>query len=123
MRKKLNLKWISCRAQWPAYLAALCLLMVPSLYAADDKTPETDKRVTTQQVGGLLFDVDEGVKIEKGSGGSVYVKSNKEYMQNKFESIEQKLDELEERLSKLEDAKKTEPQKGNEDAKNKVLVS
>ena len=68
------------------------------LFAADDKT----KNATTQQVGGLLFDVDEGVKIEHGPGGSVYVKSNREYIQEKFKTIDEKMESLEKRLTLVE---------------------
>jgi hypothetical protein len=89
-------------------------------YSEEDQT----KKATTQQIGGLLFDVDEGVKVEQGPGGSVYVKSNREYMQEKFESIERKLSDFEERLQKLEG---TAPEAGEstkpENQGRKVLVS
>lgn len=71
-----------------------------SLFASEDKT----KNATTQQVGGLLFDVDEGVKIEHGPGGSVYLKSNREYMQDKFKGVDEKMEALEKRLDSLEKA-------------------
>ena len=57
---------------------------------------------TIQEVDGLFFDVDEGVKVEKGSGGSVYIRSNREYMKNKFKSIDRRFQALEERLTELE---------------------
>jgi hypothetical protein len=59
---------------------------------ADDKTTEThQEKSAPKNIGGLLFDVDEGVEIQKGVGGSVYVKSNREYMQQKFREIEARL--------------------------------
>lgn len=74
------------------------ILLVRPLFASDDKT----KNSTTQQVGGLLFDVDEGVKIEHGPGGSVYLKSNREYMQEKLKSMDGKIEALEKRINRLE---------------------
>ena len=68
------------------------------LYAEEGKP----KNASTQQVGGLLFDVDEGVKVEKGGGGSVYIKSNREYMEEKFKEIDGRLETLEKRVDKLE---------------------
>lgn len=56
-----------------------------------------------QNIGGLLFDFDEGVAIEEGPGGSVYVKSNKEFMKKKFREIDRKLADLESRLQTLEE--------------------
>lgn len=92
----------------------------PAAYSEEDKT----KNATTQQIGGLLFDVDEGVKVEQGPGGSVYVKSNREYMQEKFESIERKLFDFEERLQKLEGtAQETGESIKREGEERKVLVS
>ncbi len=70
------------------------------LYAEDEKA----KRTSTQQVGGLLFDVDEGVKIEQGPGGSVYMKSNKEFMQQRLDEIDQKILNLDARLAAIERA-------------------
>ena len=65
---------------------------------------EETKKSSTQQVGGLLFDVDEGVKIEQGPGGSVYLKSNREHMEQKFKEIDQRFENLESRVKKLEAA-------------------
>ena len=79
-----------------------------------------------------MFDVDEGAKIEKGPGGSVYVKSNREYMQQKFSDIENKLAALEARTTELEnklkslagsEKKSASDTQGNENAGKKVLVS
>lgn len=75
------------------------LLWNPGLLRADDQDA---KKSATQQIGGLLFDVDEGVKVEKGPGASVYVKSNREYMQEKFLEIDKHFKDLEQRISLLE---------------------
>ncbi len=83
-----------------ALIAAL--LFVPFLNPAAFAEENTDKKSSTQNIGGLLFDVDEGVKVEQGPGGSVYVKSNREFMQEKFQQIESKLLELENRVKQLE---------------------
>ena len=81
------------------FLLIFLALFVPGpARAAEDQT----KKSTIQKVGGLLFDVDEGVEIEKGPGGSVYVKSNREYMQQKFEQIDQNFKLLDERIHVLE---------------------
>ena len=48
--------------------------------------------------------MDEGVKIEHGPGGSVYLKSNREYMQDKFKSVDEKIEGLEKRVGLLEAA-------------------
>jgi hypothetical protein len=93
-------------------------------WAEDKESPA--KTTTTQNVGGLLFDVDEGVKIEQGPGGSVYVKSNREYMQEKFAEIDSRLLSLEDRLSELEKgkAKKKTDSAAKEPAESpQVLVS
>lgn len=74
----------------------------PYSLAAEQKTDNSAKKVATQNIGGLLFEVDEGVKVEQGPGGSVYMKSNKEFMQEKFSQIEQKFADLESRIVKLE---------------------
>ena len=76
---------------------SLTILCARPLFA-DDKT----KNSSTQHVGGLLFDMDEGVKVEQGPGGSVYVKSNREYMQEKFKSLDEKIENIEKRLLLLE---------------------
>ncbi len=83
-------------------LAVLSILLchAPQLMAAEEDV--RTKKTTTQSVGGLLFDVDEGVKVEQGAGGSVYVKSNREYMQEKFAALDRKLQGLEERVTALE---------------------
>mgnify|MGYP002374848406 CR=1 FL=1 len=65
-------------------------------------TADSGSKKTVQKVGGLLFDVDDGVKIEEGSGGSVYMHSNREFMQSKFDSIETRFSELESRVQRLE---------------------
>ena len=80
------------------FLIIFMLMPGPSLFAADDKT----KNATTQQIGGLLFDVDEGVKVEQGPGGSVYVKSNREEMQEKFKAIDSRLETIEKRTEDVE---------------------
>ena len=83
----------------PLFLLLIILMCTPILWAAEQA--ET-KKSTTQNVGGLLFDVDEGVKVRQGSGGSVYLESNREYMQAKIETIEARLSDLESRMSKIE---------------------
>lgn len=91
---------------------SFCLLVlfavthVPSLYSAEQKKQEPAKKIATQNIGGLLFDVDEGVKVEQGPGGSVYMKSNKEYMQEKLSQIDQRFSELEARVARLEEKNK-----------------
>lgn len=77
----------------------LCFNAVAGLPTGDEDEQEKSSVV---QVGGLLFDMDEGVKIEQGGGGSVYVQSNREYMQNKFRDIEMKFEEIDDRLTKIE---------------------
>lgn len=74
---------------------------------AADESSSVSKKNSTQQVGGLLFDMDEGAKIEQGPGGSVYVKSNKEYMQQKFADIEGRLAASEARITELENKLKS----------------
>lgn len=91
----------------PYLLAALMLgagfgVQGGEAWAAQEET----KKAATQQVGGLLFDVDEGVKIEQGPGGSVYLKSNRETMEQKFKDIEQRFEALEGRVKTLETALK-----------------
>ena len=97
--------------------------MVPalSLYAEE----ESKSKSSTQKVGGLLFDVDEGVKVEQGPGGSVYVKSNKEYMQQKLEEIEMRLQSLDERVTELETllVKKKEVKKSEASQAPNVLIT
>jgi hypothetical protein len=73
-----------------------------SLFAEEERPA---KKATTQNVGGLLFDVDEGVKVEQGPGGSVYMKSNREFMQEKFAEIDRKLSDFEKRIAQLESGK------------------
>lgn len=118
-------------------LAVLASAWVAVLWAEDTDA----KKSTTQQVGGLLFDVDEGVKVEQGPGGSVYMKSNKEYMQQKFNEIDKQFKDLEQRITVLESqvaaasakpgdvkafenkAADTKLQQENGDSKNRVLMS
>lgn len=98
--------------------------------AAEDSS-SISKKTPTQQVGGLLFDVDEGAKIEQGPGGSVYVKSNKEFMQQKFAEIEGRLTSSEERITELENRLKAlaggsaaAPQSSSDDNSGRqVLIS
>lgn len=92
------------------------------LIAADDEVQT--KKTTTQRVGGLLFDVDEGVKVEQGAGGSVYVKSNREYMQEKFSDMERKFQDLEGRVTALETKQKktSADEKSSKDDSRQVLV-
>lgn len=101
----------------------------PHFLHADDTV---SKKNSTQQIGGLLFDMDEGAKIEQGPGGSVYVKSNKEYMQQKFSEIETQLSSLEARTTELENKLKAlagGPEKSSEETPGKdssgrqVLIS
>ena len=73
--------------------------------AADNSS--VSKKTATQQVGGLLFDMDEGAKIEQGPGGSVYVKSNKEYMQQKFADMDSRMTAMEIRITDLENKLKS----------------
>ena len=82
-------------------LGAFSLFISKTLFAAD-KDSGSSKKKTIQQVGGLYFDVDEGVKIEQGSGGSVYMKSNRDFMQSKFEQIDNRFASIEDRLSRVE---------------------
>lgn len=88
-------------------LVFIYLFLVMPCYTQAEDPAHVSKKNETQQVGGLLFDVDEGSKIEKGPGGSVYVKSNREYMQQKFSDIETKLSELEARTAELENKLKS----------------
>ena len=83
-------------------LAFFIILMPPLARATDEEKKDTSEKYTKQNVGGLLFDVDEGVKIQKGPGGSVYVESNREFMQRKFKEMDAKFDTLEKRVAKLE---------------------
>jgi hypothetical protein len=66
--------------------------------ASDD----TNTKSSSKQVGGLLFDVDEGVEIQQGPGGSVYLKSNREYMEQKFKMIDARFKDLSTRIENLE---------------------
>lgn len=75
------------------------------------------KKSSPQQVGGLLFDMDEGAEIEQGPGGSVYVKSNREYLQKKFADIETRLLELEQRTAALENKLRALGDDGSEEKK------
>ena len=84
----------------------LSLFCLPCFLFAEDNS-SISKKTSTQQVGGLLFDMDDGVKIEKGPGGSVYVKSNKEYIQQKFLDMESRLTQLEGRITELENKLKS----------------
>ncbi len=77
---------------------AIHMVLISPAFSAE----EQNKKSSTQQIGGLLFDVDEGVKVEQGPGGSVYMKSNREYMQSKFNEIEERFKDLEQRISLLE---------------------
>ena len=104
MRKAFNLKSpnffiITGRVIFLVSLCAPFCFPTP-LTAAEDEV--RTKKATTQSVGGLLFDVDEGVKVEQGAGGSVYVKSNREYMQEKFSELDRKLQGLDQRVTELE---------------------
>jgi hypothetical protein len=111
-----------------------CILAMLSLFfhakpvpAEEDETGDA-KKTKAQNVGGLLFDVDEGVKIEQGPGGSVYLKSNREYMQEKFGQIDQRLADLEERMTQWESAKKSKASPGSvsqeeKESARQVLVS
>ena len=105
---------------WTAFTVSLCHFSL--LMAAEEEV--RTKKTTTQSVGGLLFDVDEGVKVEQGAGGSVYVKSNREYMQEKFAALDQKIKGLEERVALLESHQtktKTQEKAAKEDSRQ-VLV-
>ena len=69
---------------------------------AHSETEPATKKTSNQQIGGLLFDMDEGVEIEQGPGGSVYMKSNREHMKQKFDAIEERFKSIEARLDKLD---------------------
>lgn len=84
---------------------------------------EKTKKSTTQQIGGLLFDVDEGVKLEQGAGGSVYMKSNKEYMQEKITDIETRLTQLETKAGDFESRIEKLEIKNDPEAAQKVKES
>ncbi len=111
------------------FMFAIFGLNAPFLICEEETKDEVPpaKKVSSQQVGGLLFDVDEGVEIEQGPGGSVYLKSNREFMKNKFEYIETRLNDLEARVQKLESekAKNGSPQSEAKEAATPtgVLVS
>lgn len=94
-------------ASWKLVLISIFFLMSASRLSAADESSSISKKNSTQQIGGLLFDMDEGAKIEQGPGGSVYVKSNKEYMQQKFADIETRLNSSEARISELENKLKS----------------
>ncbi len=80
---------------------ALGAMFATSLFAATEAAEER-RKASTQQIGGLLFDVDEGVKVEQGPGGSVYMKSNREFMQDQFKEMDKRLENLEDRVGELE---------------------
>ena len=80
----------------------LCLALPMKSTRAENPAEDKTHKSSVQNVGGILFDVDEGVKVEEGPGGSVYVKSNREVMEQKFKKINRELEELSERLGKLE---------------------
>lgn len=93
-----------------------------SIQASEEEVPV--KNTATQNIGGLLFDVDEGVKVEQGPGGSVYVKSNREYMQDKFAEIDRKLADFEKRITGLEERKKRKAAEEEKKEENRqVLIS
>lgn len=109
-----------------ACLTLFLFMFLSSFYSARAEKSEAEtKKAAAQQVGGLLFDMDEGVKIEQGPGGSVYVKSNREYMQQKFAEIESRLTGLEERMDKLEKSavKELAGEADAEDPGRKVLMA
>lgn len=95
----------TCLKRIALHFGIIIGLLVPHaaviLAASDDETSGTQK-TAAKQVGGLLFDVDEGVKIEQGPGGSVYMKSNRDFMQEKFQDIDRRLADLEKRIGSLE---------------------
>ena len=99
------------------FLAILYFVSSPWVYAAAD-TDEKTHNSSTQQVGGLLFDVDEGVKIEKGGGGSIYLKSNRLTMEEKFKLIEKRLQGMEERLGNVEEKMRKIEQKKEKKAES-----
>lgn len=111
------------------FMFVLLGISAPALICEEEKKDEVlpAKKVSSQQVGGLLFDVDEGVEIEQGPGGSVYLKSNREFMKNKFEYIETRLNDLEARVQKLESEKtksgSSQPVTSEGASPNGVLVS
>ena len=77
-------------------------VLLPARAAEKREDDDTPQKYTSRQVGGLLFDMDEGVAVEEGPGGSVYVKSNREYMQKKFKEIDKRFEALESRVASLE---------------------
>lgn len=76
------------------------LSVLPAAFGETEE--EAEQASGPKQIGGLLFDFDEGVEIKKGPGGSVYVESNREFMQNKFRTIDSRFEELEKRIEHLE---------------------
>lgn len=112
-------------------LFSVLLVVLPcmSVSAVEEEEAEVSKSSSVQHVGGLLFDVDEGVKIEKGGGGSVYVKSNREEMQQKFRGIEKRFDSIENRLTEIEKSlpKKDKPaapaSESSKEAARRVLAT
>ena len=107
----------------------LCLsIMGTRILWAAEKEDTSSSKSTTQNVDGLYFDVDEGVKIEKGPGGSVYVKSNREYMQAKFEELDHRLADLEARVVRLEQKSENpsaspSPQNGKKETEHVLVTS
>lgn len=105
MKEKLISRWgllrMLIKPSFYIYILIIFFTHSSLLFCQDSK--EQNQKTSTQQIGGLLFDVDEGVKVEQGPGGSVYVKSNREFMQQKFASIEARLAAIDNRLSKLEE--------------------
>ena len=114
------------RIAWLGISIFLCTACGNRVLRASEEKESDSKKGTTQNVGGLLFDVDEGVKVEQGPGGSVYVKSNREYMQGKFDEIDQKIADFEKRIALLEsDPKKpgTNSSDSEKQEGRQVLVS
>ena len=101
------------------------MALLPAMGLSAEEEAEVAKSSSVQNVGGLLFEVDEGVKIEKGGGGSVYVKSNREEMQQKFREIEKRFESIENRLLEIENSlpKKEKSSSASADAARRVLAT
>lgn len=84
----------------PICFIAMSVFFFPAFAGAE--VAEEEEYVTPTEVGGLKFDMDEGVKIRQGPGGSVYVESNREYMQRKFRRYERTFEDHDARIEKLE---------------------
>ena len=99
------------RSKMIFYFFLLLFIISSSNASAVSDSNGTAAGKNPQKVDGLLFDLDEGVKVTKGGGGSVYIESNREFMQAKFDQIEERLKTLEEKIKKLTDKVSIEEEK------------